>query len=87
MAERINATEAARRFSDLVNRTRYRGESFIVVRNGEEVCRMLPPDPKVTLKDLLRIVQAGKPDPQFAAELAQLQSEQPPLPGSPWDSL
>jgi prevent-host-death family protein len=85
VAEKINATEAARRFSDLVNRTRYRGESFIVVRNGEEVCRMLPPDSKVTLKDLLRILRADKPDSQFAADLAQIQLEQPPLPGSPWD--
>lgn len=86
MAERIHATEAARRFSDLVNRTRYRGESFIVVRNGEEVCRMLPPDPKMTLKDLLQIVQTAKLDRQFGADLAQVQSDQPPMTGSPWDS-
>lgn len=81
MAERIHASEAARRFSDLVNRTRYRGESFIVVRNGEEVCRMLPPDPKMTLKDLLQIVQTTKLDRQFGADLAQIQSEQQRWPG------
>ena len=47
---------------------------------------MLPPDPKATLKDLLDIVRAGKTDAQFGADLARIQSEQPPRSGNPWDS-
>jgi hypothetical protein len=38
----ISATEAARTFSDILNRVRYRGEAFVVERGGEPVCRISP---------------------------------------------
>jgi len=86
MAERVQATEAARRFSDLVNRVRYGGESFVIVRNGEEVCKLVPTETKVSLKDLVEIVQAHKVDSEFSTDLAEIQSDQPSMPGDPWDS-
>lgn len=45
MTTRVSATEAARTFSDLLNRIRYRGEEFVVERAGEPVCRMTPAAP------------------------------------------
>ncbi|HEX7480583.1 MAG TPA: hypothetical protein VF331_22475 [Polyangiales bacterium] len=38
----VSATEAARQFSDLLNRLRYRQESFEIVRGGEVVARLVP---------------------------------------------
>lgn len=42
MKSEITATEAARRFSEVVNRVRYRNETFIVKRGGEPVCEIVP---------------------------------------------
>ena len=41
----ITATELARNLSDVLNRVRYRGESFIVERNGEVVAELRPSAP------------------------------------------
>jgi prevent-host-death family protein len=38
----ITVTEAARHFSDLVNRTYYRRESTILTRAGEAVAKVVP---------------------------------------------
>ena len=42
MKSDISATEAARRFSEFVNRVRYRNETFVVKRGGEPVCEIVP---------------------------------------------
>ncbi|KPK79779.1 MAG: hypothetical protein AMS25_11380 [Gemmatimonas sp. SM23_52] len=41
----LTVTEAARNFSDLLNRVFYRGESAILIRNGIAVARVVPPEP------------------------------------------
>jgi antitoxin (DNA-binding transcriptional repressor) of toxin-antitoxin stability system len=43
---RITATELARSLSDILSRVRYRGERFIVERNGETVAVIEPPEPR-----------------------------------------
>lgn len=40
---KISVTDAARRFSDLVNRVYYRGESATLFRGGLPVARLVPP--------------------------------------------
>jgi prevent-host-death family protein len=42
MKSEISATEAARRFSEVLNRVRYRNETFIVKRGGEPICEIAP---------------------------------------------
>jgi prevent-host-death family protein len=42
----ISVTEAARKFSDCVNRARYQGVTFILHRNGVPVARIVPEGPK-----------------------------------------
>ena len=42
MKSRISATKAARNFFELMNRVRYRSESFIVERGGKPICEILP---------------------------------------------
>lgn len=92
MSRTLTATEAARSLSDLLNRTRYRGESFVIVRGREEVARLVPPEasaPAATLGELLdklrRLRQEQLVDDDFAADLAAIQASQPALPGDPWE--
>jgi prevent-host-death family protein len=67
MESRISATEAARRFSDLLNRVYYKGEEFVVERGGKPVCRIVPaPRKRFTGSDLARLwARLPKPDKGF----------------------
>lgn len=87
MITHLSATEAARTFSDILNRIRYRGEEFVVERGGEPVCRMLPAAPMrgASLRDVAALLrEIPKPDAAFAAEVRRARRSQgrPPLP--PW---
>ena len=42
MNPRISATDAARQFSDLLNRVKYQGQSFEITRGNEAVARIVP---------------------------------------------
>jgi antitoxin (DNA-binding transcriptional repressor) of toxin-antitoxin stability system len=82
----VTATEAARTFADLVNRVRYRGESFVVERAGEPVCRISPASaPRRTLADLVRVLKAlPRPDRGYLDDVSRAQKRQPRLPKNPW---
>jgi prevent-host-death family protein len=89
MSQRVTATDAARRFSDLLNRVRYAGESFVIVRGGEEIGQLVPAQPHrpLTLRGLLGILASeGAPDPEFADDLEAIQREQPSVSEAPWPS-
>lgn len=89
MPRHITATEAARNLSDVLNRVRYGGESFVIVRNGEEVGVLVPlsTGPPRTLAELVQLVEAaGFPDDRFAADLEAVRREAPALPEAPWPS-
>lgn len=88
MSTTITATEAARSFSDLLNRVRYRGETFRIVRSGEEVAQLTTPSHSgISLRELLDTLQANRPDdPEFADDLVRIQASQPKLVEDPWDS-
>lgn len=85
---KISATEAARNLSDLLNRVKYRGERFTVIRGGEEVAEIVPArrTAGVTLRDLRRaLASLPAPDDDFAADLERIRAEQPPAEPS-WHS-
>jgi antitoxin (DNA-binding transcriptional repressor) of toxin-antitoxin stability system len=42
----ITVTEAARNFSDCVNRVRYQGTTFVLQKNGASVARIVPEERK-----------------------------------------
>ena len=42
MEKVISATALARRLGDVLGRIRYRGESFVIERNGVAVARLVP---------------------------------------------
>jgi antitoxin (DNA-binding transcriptional repressor) of toxin-antitoxin stability system len=87
MSTRLSATEAARTFSDLLNRIRYRGEEFVVERGGEPICRMTPAGPAAAfrfrdLADLLRDIPRA--DAGYAAAVRRGAHLQGRLPRAPW---
>jgi prevent-host-death family protein len=89
MSERVTATEAARRFSDILNRVRYGHETFVVLRGGEEIAQISPAQPSqpVTLRELIqKLRQMGSPDSSFVADLEEIQASQCPIGESPWPS-
>lgn len=74
---RLTATEAARRFSDLLDRVERNGETFVVERRGRAVASIRPAAAVSgrTVKDLLR---AQAPDPDWERELADLRGSVEP---------
>jgi prevent-host-death family protein len=86
----ISATDAARNFSDLLNRVRYRGERFEVSRGGEVVARVEPPLRKRTTVAALRALLKALPPltPEEAAawtEEWRANRKSAPLPPSSWE--
>jgi prevent-host-death family protein len=77
METKLTVTEAARRFSEVVNRARYRRESTLLVKNGVPVARIVPADSPRTTADALLSWWRSHPrlDPRdaerFAAELSR----------------
>jgi prevent-host-death family protein len=69
--KQLSATDAARRFSELLDRVEQTGESYVVVRRGRAVATIGPAGGGTgrALKDALR---ANRPDPEWAEELNEL---------------
>lgn len=85
METRITATELAKSLSDILNRVRYRGERFLVERNGDPVAALGPPGPATgtTLRQLVALLKQIPPAGEdFADDLEVIQSSQPKA-GSP----
>ena len=43
----ISVTEAARNFADCINRVHYQNVTFVLLKNGSPVARLVPNDEKV----------------------------------------
>ena len=88
MEHRISATELARRLGDVLGRVRYRGDSFLVERNGDAVARLtpLPEGSPTSLREALAVWRAaGEPEPAFADDLERVGAADRP-PEDPWAS-
>ena len=84
----ISATALARRLGDVLGRIRYRGESFVIERNGVAVARLIPvgTDQHAPVAEALgRWREAGEPDPEFASTLERIGAADR-APGDPWGS-
>lgn len=84
---KISATEAARNFSDLVNRVYYKGESFVVERGGEPVCAISPVAPaRFTGSDLVDLLSSlPSPDPEYFDLIEELNKGQKVVRPSRWE--
>lgn len=88
MEKVISATALARQLGDVLGRIRYRGESFVVQRNGVAVARLIPaaPDQQASVVDALRRWrEAAEPEPEFASALERIGAADR-APGDPWGS-
>lgn len=88
MEHRISATELARSLGDVLARVRYRGDTFVVERNGDAVARVTPvaEGSPTTLREAFAVWRAaGPPDADFAAALEAVDRLDWP-PDEPWVS-
>lgn len=83
---RMTATQAARSFSDVLNRVAA-GEEVEVTRSGAPVAVIGPPQARVVSAQRFRelMTSAPRPDEDFASDLRALR-ESVGLPGEPWPS-
>jgi prevent-host-death family protein len=66
----VSATEAGRRFSEMLDAVEHDGESFTIVRHGKPVARLAPvvSPSGYRLKEFLR---GASPDEHLAADIAE----------------
>ncbi|MGH2962917.1 MAG: type II toxin-antitoxin system Phd/YefM family antitoxin [Solirubrobacterales bacterium] len=83
---RLTATEAARSFSDVLNRVAA-GEEVEVTRSGAPVAVIAPPMARLVSAERFRelIASAPHPDEDFADEVRAIRESAGP-PGDPWAS-
>jgi prevent-host-death family protein len=82
----MTATEAARSFSEVLNRVAA-GEEIEVTRSGTAVAVIAPPRTRVLSAERFRslIAAAPSPDPDFATDVRALRDALP-MPDDPWPS-
>lgn len=86
MEEPISATRLARNLGDILGRIRYRGESFVIERNGVPVARIGPltPEAPVRLRDIVDAWLSVEADEELAEDLAAIGAADAPA-ELPWD--
>lgn len=89
MATEISATEAVRKFSELLNSVKYHHDSFTIVRGGKPLAAIIPLDAQAggkSLKELgniIRLLPGLATDAEaFAADLKEIVTAQPSAPES-----
>jgi antitoxin (DNA-binding transcriptional repressor) of toxin-antitoxin stability system len=88
METRITATELARNLSDILNRVRYKGETFVIERNGEVLGNLTPTEelPSYTAADFVRDFGELKMPAHLGETIARARTALGPLPENPWPS-
>lgn len=67
----ISATDASKRFADMLDAVEHRGETFTVGRRGRAIATIAPAH-RMTLGELRQFLNANPPDPEWAEELEDL---------------
>lgn len=90
----ISVTDAARNFADCVNRAHYQGTTFVLLKNGSPVARIVPAEIKprkgrelaAALRDALKDVHLTREEAEaWEGDLEEArQSDVPPV--SKWQS-
>jgi antitoxin (DNA-binding transcriptional repressor) of toxin-antitoxin stability system len=80
----ISATDASKRFADMLDAVEHRGETFTVVRRGRAIATIAPAH-RTTLGELREFLNANPLDPEWAEELQDLRRFVGPAPvADPW---
>lgn len=87
MKSEITATNAARRFSEVLNRVLYRNESFVVKRGGEPVCEIVPVRAaRFTGRELAELLRSlPHPGKDYLDTVEKHIRRQPKAEGSKWE--
>jgi len=91
MEKQITATEAVRRFSEILNSVNYRSERYVIMRGKKAVAHISPHEESPTRKTLgeLKVLVKALPslkDKRFADDVNKAVEEQPlPPPGETWE--
>lgn len=80
--KQLSATDASRRFSEVLDDVEQSGESYVVVRHGRAVATIGPTNGG-TGKALKEVLRAGSPDDRWADEVRELREEMGPV-TDPW---
>ena len=86
MELRIRATDLARKLGDVLGKVRFRGDTFVIERNGEPVARLSPwpASGEATLAEGLRAWwESGGADAEFGNDLERVNRADRP-PRDPW---
>jgi prevent-host-death family protein len=86
MKSEISATDAARRFSEVLNRVRYRNETFVVKRGNEPICEIVPVRPAdFTGRDLVNLLRSlPRPGKAYLDAVERHVRKQPKAEKSRW---
>lgn len=86
MPTRIPATRLARNLGDILGRIRYRGESFVIEKNGVPVAMIGPlaPRAETTLGEAVAAWREVAADPELARDLSAIGAADTPADLS-WD--
>ena len=87
MEKIISATAAVRRFSDILNSVKFRGESYMIMRGGKAVALISPVEAPLRERHLRELKEMAKSSPQlgdeaeaFGEDLKEIRKHQPLLP-------
>jgi antitoxin (DNA-binding transcriptional repressor) of toxin-antitoxin stability system len=84
----ISVTEASRNFADCINRAHYQNVTFVLLKNGEPVARLVPDNEKVCVgRDLAEaLAKAALPQNEARAWHRELTAARKSLkaPASQW---
>jgi len=84
---RLSATEAARNFSELINRVAYNEEVFVIERGGRAVCEVHPVygSKSFTAEDLVALLRSlPAPGDAFLDQVERVVAEQGPAESTRW---
>ena len=82
----ISATEASKRFADMLDAVEHRGETFTVIRRGRAIATVAPAH-RTTLGELREFLSANPPDPDWEHDLKDLRRFVGPAPTTdPWSA-
>ena len=87
MQKTVSATEAVRKFSEILNSIRYRGESYTIVRGGKPIASISPVETSSRrrllgeLKEMVKdIPRLGAEADRFGRDLRSILEHQLPVP-------
>lgn len=80
--KQLSATDASRRFSEVLDDVERDGESYVVVRHGRAVATIGPASGG-TGRELKKVLRVHRPDDAWAGELRELREGMEPV-TDPW---